>query len=162
MEEVKNLLQRGKTYQGKEHFASYPRVAFVSSRKQYLENIRKSQDLIAQGESYEICLTNRLELFAKVCPVDYYLLLRKISPAPYSAFFPCETLSLASSSMEKFLTIDREGKVETKPIKGTFRRGSTVEEDEKYKRSLAEEEKNQRSEERRVGKECRSRWSPYL
>ncbi|HEY4533357.1 MAG TPA: aminodeoxychorismate synthase component I [Fusobacterium sp.] len=143
MEEVKNLLQRGKTYQGKEHFASYPRVAFVSSRKQYLENIRKSQDLIAQGESYEICLTNRLELFAKVCPVDYYLLLRKISPAPYSAFFPCETLSLASSSMEKFLTIDREGKVETKPIKGTIRRGSTVEEDEKYKRSLAEEEKNQ-------------------
>lgn len=143
IEEVKNLLQRGEKYQEGEHFSNYPRTAFVSKRKEYLESIRKSQDLIAQGESYEICLTNRLELFAKVCPVDYYLLLRKVSPAPYSAFFPCEKLSLASSSMEKFLTIDREGRVETKPIKGTIRRGRTVEEDEKYKRSLAEEEKNQ-------------------
>ena len=27
--------------------------------------------------------------------------------------------------------------------------------------TTSEEDKNQRSEERRVGKECRSRWSPY-
>ena len=34
--------------------------------------------------------------------------------------------------------------------------------DKKYKCSLqGEDYKNKRSEERRVGKECRSRWSPY-
>ena len=38
------------------------------------------------------------------------------------------------------------------------RRNSTVEE---IKAQLAYREENQRSEERRVGKECRSRWSPY-
>lgn len=142
IEEVKEILQSAESYQEREHFSDYPRVAFVTSREQYLENIRKSQELISQGESYEICLTNRLDIFAKIHPVDYYLLLRKVSPGPYSAFLPYENISIASSSMEKFLTIDRNRIVETKPIKGTIRRGNTAEEDANLKRSLAEEEKN--------------------
>ena len=142
IEEVKEILQSAESYQEREHFSDYPRVAFVENKKQYLENIRKSQELISQGESYEICLTNRLDIFAKIHPVDYYLLLRKVSPGSYSAFLPYENISIASSSMEKFLTIDRNRIVETKPIKGTIRRGNTAEEDEKLKRSLVEEEKN--------------------
>ena len=30
-----------------------------------------------------------------------------------------------------------------------------------YSAGMAEDQKERRSEERRVGKECRSRWSPY-
>ena len=32
---------------------------------------------------------------------------------------------------------------------------------QKYIKEQAEESRKERSEERRVGKECRSRWSPY-
>jgi len=142
IEEIKNILTTGEKYRELEHFADYPRVAFVSNRKQYLENIEKCQEFISQGESYEICLTNRLDIFAKICPVDYYLLLRKLSPAPYSAFLPLENIKIACSSMEKFITIDRNNIVESKPIKGTIQRGSNQEEDEAFKRSLSGEEKN--------------------
>lgn len=85
IEEVKTSYREEKISGGRAFF-QLSEGGFCQQTKEYLESIRKSQDLIAQGESYEICLTNRLELFAKVCPVDYYLLLRKVSPAPYSAF----------------------------------------------------------------------------
>ena len=44
--------------------------------------------------------------------------------------------SVCCSSPERFLSGDREGGLEAKPIKGTAKRGGTVEEDERLKYEL--------------------------
>ncbi len=62
--------------------------------------------------------------------MTYYETLRRTNPAPYSAFLQLDDIQVASTSPECFLRIDRHGKAESRPIKGTIRRGNTAEEDE--------------------------------
>lgn len=144
IKEAKILLARTITWKEKRKMPTeYPRAQFVKDKKRYLQDIVKCQDLIAAGETYEVCLTNRLDIDGSVEPVEYYKILREVSPAPYSALLRFDEIAIASSSMEKFLTIHRDCIVETKPIKGTIRRGITKQEDEILKASLEKDEKNQ-------------------
>jgi len=85
----------------------------------YRELVTDCQRLIADGESYEICLTNQLEAPLKLDPFRAYQILRRINPAPYAAFLALPECAVLSSSPERFLRIGRDGTVESKPIKGT-------------------------------------------
>lgn len=120
---------------------AYPSISWLQTKEGYLQDIARCQEWIAAGESYEICLTNRLDIKDSLDAKRYYEILRRQSPGPYSAFLPFNNFAIASSSMEKFLSLDREGRVETKPIKGTIRRGENPEEDVLLATKLAEDEK---------------------
>ncbi|MGX7108854.1 aminodeoxychorismate synthase component I [Facklamia miroungae] len=118
-----------------------PTIAWAMDRRDYLKAIHQCQDYIRQGESYEICLTNRLDVEDQLDAYKYYQALRQASPAPYAAFLTFDDFAVACSSMEKFLTLDRNGRVQTKPIKGTAKRGQTPAEDQAIIHALATEEK---------------------
>ena len=116
--------------------------SYSRSGAEYTEDIDRCLEKIAQGESYELCLTNRIHCPVSVDPLQYYLRIRQANPAPYSAFFRFEEYSIACSSPERFLRIDRSRVVETKPIKGTLRRGGPGEDDARLADALRGSEKN--------------------
>ncbi len=118
-----------------------PTISILQDRTTYIKNIEKCKELIKQGESYEICLTNRIDIQDTLDPIRYYEILREISPAPYSALLNFDEISIACSSMERFIKLDKNRIAESKPIKGTIRRGKDQEEDNKLISSLREEEK---------------------
>ncbi len=113
-----------------------------TQRDEYLRMIAECQARIAAGESYEICLTNQLQLKTHISPLTYYETLRKLNPAPHSAYLHFDDIDVACSSPERFLRVDASGRVESRPIKGTLRRGATSEEDAMLRAALATSEKN--------------------
>ena len=125
----------------REEKRKFPKLKFVKDKKTYTEDILKIKELIRAGETYEVCLTNRLDIFDKIDGKKYYMELRDKSPGQYSAFLPLDELKIASSSMERFLRVDKDKIVSTKPIKGTIKRGESKEEDESLIEELRSEEK---------------------
>jgi para-aminobenzoate synthetase len=114
----------------------------ATKRAEYLRLIAECQSRIAAGESYEICLTNRLRIKTGISPLTYYETLRKLNPAPHSAYLHLDGVDVACSSPERFLRIDTAGNVESRPIKGTIGRGCNPEEDAALRSLLAASEKN--------------------
>ncbi len=119
-----------------------PERWLVRARRDYLADVAECQRQLRAGESYEICLTNRLRLPAGPDPLTGYRRLRRINPAPYAAYLHFGELAVACSSPERFLRVDRSRVVESKPIKGTAPRGTDPVEDEELRASLARSAKN--------------------
>lgn len=108
----------------------------------YRGAVAECLDLITQGESYEICLTNEFTVPYTGDPADLYTALRRVSPAPYAAFLSFPGVAVLSASPERFLRITASGDVESKPIKGTRARGRTPDEDVAARDDLRSSEKD--------------------
>ncbi|MEO8644748.1 aminodeoxychorismate synthase component I [Pseudomonas sp.] len=96
----------------------------------YIRKIHQSLKYISDGESYEICLTNRAKVEYSGIPLNAYRRMRQASPVPYGAFLSLGGVSVLSASPETFLKIDDSGLVESRPIKGTRPRSKQSEEDQ--------------------------------
>jgi para-aminobenzoate synthetase len=112
------------------------------SRSAYIDRIRLAMNEIRAGESYEVCLTNALTLDAGVDLFRLYRILRRINQAPHAAFLKLGDLTVVSSSPERFLRVDRSGRVQAKPIKGTVRRAADAAEDAALAQWLRTDEKS--------------------
>ena len=125
-----------------------PRVEAAStlsprrSRRHYREDIEACERYLTAGHSYEICLTNTLETETDADPLELYRALRRANPAPFSAYLRFGDLAVLSSSPERFLSVDRDGRAEARPIKGTARRGATPAEDARLAAELSSGEKS--------------------
>ncbi|MGH3722975.1 MAG: aminodeoxychorismate synthase component I [Mycobacterium sp.] len=112
------------------------------SKSVYIERIDQCLKEIHDGEAYQICLTNEVEVDTGIDPLATYLQLRKISPVPYGALLQFPGVSVLSGSPERFLAIGPDRIVESKPIKGTRPRGLTESDDEQLKLELMHSEKD--------------------
>ena len=101
--------------------------SLARSHKDYMNDIRICKKYLRDGDSYEICLTNTIETHADVDGFELYRVLRQRNPTPYAAYLRFGETQILCSSPERYLRIDREQFVETKPIKGTCPRGKTPE-----------------------------------
>ncbi len=110
----------------------------------YTAAFARVQDHLHAGNSYEVNLTHRLEADGPD-PVATYLRLRAINPAPYAGFLqhdvPGARAWLLSSSPERYALVTADRVLETKPIKGTVPRGTSVAEDERLRGELASDPK---------------------
>ncbi|RAH38013.1 aminodeoxychorismate synthase component I [Halomonas sp. SL1] len=104
------------------------------NRDDYLARFDAVQRYIRAGDCYQINLAQRLSAPYEGDLWTAYRRLRRATPTPFSGFLEWGEQAILSMSPERFLHC-AEGRVETRPIKGTRPRGATPEED----RRLAEE-----------------------
>ena len=103
---------------------------------EYLNLIEAAKCEIAAGNVYQLCLTNELTATHELDPLNIFYRLRKINPAPYSGYLRVGDFTLVSTSVEQFLSANRVGRLQTKPIKGT--RARSVGDDTGDKQVVAE------------------------
>ena len=111
------------------------------SDEKYLELISLAKESIARGDVYQLCLTNQLSVETGSDPLAVFIKLRELNPAPYLSFLRFGKTTLVSSSPEQFLRATAEGKLSSKPIKGTRPRSKDIEEDKAIALELSANEK---------------------
>ncbi|WP_177154270.1 aminodeoxychorismate synthase component I [Actinosynnema pretiosum] len=118
-----------------------PRPGLVRERPDYLADVEECRRQLRAGESYEICLTTRFALPAMPDPLAAYLAQRLANPAPYASFLRLPGVAVLSSSPERFLRVERDGHVESKPIKGTAARSADPDADRRLRAGLTDDPK---------------------
>jgi para-aminobenzoate synthetase component 1 len=111
------------------------------SPETYQAKVARIREEIARGNVYQVNLTRQerwgwageLSAFARR--------LHRANPAPYSALIADRDWTIISSSPESFLRIE-EGRLRTRPIKGTAPRGLGAEDDQRLSRELLGSPKN--------------------
>jgi anthranilate synthase component 1 len=103
----------------------------------YLQRVLRAQEYIRAGDIYQANLSRpwRAELPAGFAVASLYKRLRATNPAPFAAFAQFGDFRVLSSSPERLLRI-RGGRLDTRPIAGTYPRGRTVAEDRELAAAL--------------------------
>jgi para-aminobenzoate synthetase component 1 len=105
----------------------------------YLDGARRVLEYLVAGDVYQVNLARRLSAPFGGSAVELAAALRARAPAPLAAFLVSAdgAAALVGNSPERFLALDGQGAVETRPIKGTRARGATPAADEAARSALA-------------------------
>lgn len=101
-----------------EPFAVTTPVRSSFDAESYREAFERVKAHIRAGDCYQVNLTRRFDAGVRGHSWPAYLELRRLSPAPFSAYLGLPGLDVMSSSPERFVKVTGR-RVETKPIKGT-------------------------------------------
>ncbi len=108
----------------------------------YLDAVAQVREYIFAGDIFQANLSQRFE-----APLDepswaLYRRLRTQNAAPFAAYLDFPDAAVLSASPERFLHVDVDGHVETRPIKGTRPRGIGPEHDAALGQVLTESAKD--------------------
>ncbi len=112
------------------------------SANQYRERFERALEYIRAGDIYQVNLTFALQGVCTADPDDLFAALRTRQAVPHGAMVDLGGPVILSRSPELFLQVDRDGTIETRPMKGTAPRSDIASEDEALRSWLASSEKN--------------------
>ena len=110
-------------------------------KEEYKAAVDRMIRYIIEGDIYIANMTQRLDVVSDREPLAVFEHLRTHNPSPFGAYLDCGDHQIICASPERFLRL-RGGVVETRPIKGTRKRGETAEEDEALRWELERSEKD--------------------
>jgi para-aminobenzoate synthetase component 1 len=108
----------------------------------YLDAVARVREYIVAGDIFQANLSQRFHAPLGEPPFELYRRLRTRNPAPFAAYLAFGDVTVLSASPERFLRLDHQRQVETRPIKGTRPRGLAPMHDAALGRALAESEKD--------------------
>lgn len=115
---------------------------FTSSMRngQYQLAVEAAKEYIRAGDIFQVVLSQRFDFHLGADPVDVYRVLRQINPSPYMYLLRHADATIVGCSPEPLVQV-RDGRVISRPIAGTRRRGRNEEEDRRMAAELAEDPK---------------------
>ena len=97
-------------------------------KKDFIDSVKKAKNYIKNGEIIQVVLSQRFSIEFRDDPFLAYRYLRIINPSPYMYYLNLGDVKIAGSSPEMLLRCE-DGRLITRPIAGTRRRGNSEEED---------------------------------
>ncbi len=108
----------------------------------YRAAVTRVRDYILAGDIFQANLSQRFAAPLPCPPFDLYTRLRNRNPAPFAAYFEVDGTAVLSVSPERFLRLEEDGSVETRPIKGTRPRGGDPADDARLAQELLSSDKD--------------------
>jgi anthranilate synthase component 1 len=102
--------------------------------------VEAAKEHILAGDAFQVVLAQRYDLVEPVEPLDVYRVLRLVNPSPYMYFLRHPEATIVGSSPEPMVQV-LDGRVISRPIAGTRRRGRTAEDDRRMAAELGEHPK---------------------
>ncbi len=119
---------------------------FIQS--EYFDAINKIKELIRAGDTYQTNLTQQLTIEVRngLTAAKIFGRLRRDHPAPFAAYIDRGSSTVVSASPERFVRVSSnpagDRTISASPIKGTRRRGNSIEEDELLRADLLNSQKD--------------------
>lgn len=111
------------------------------STRSYQDAVAAAKEHIREGDAFQIVLAQRFDVdLGAADPFDVYRVLRQVNPSPYMFFLRQGGVTVVGASPEPMVQL-LGGRVVSRPIAGTRRRGATAEEDRRLGGELAEHPK---------------------
>ncbi len=143
LEELEKLILSGESKKEEALYEEAVELTLKSnfSHDEYLEAVAAVREYILAGDIFQVNLSQRFEAPLSMSPYELYRRLRRLNPAPFAAYLGFDEVAVACSSPERFLKLE-DDMVQTRPIKGTRRRGRTRDEDAALAHQLLSSEKD--------------------
>jgi len=106
----------------------------------YQRAVLAAKEYIQAGDIFQVVLSQRFDVRLNADPFDVYRVLRQVNPSPYMYYVKHPELTIVGSSPEPLVQL-RDGKVVSRPIAGTRKRGVDQEHDRKLAAELKENPK---------------------
>ncbi|MCI0677167.1 MAG: anthranilate synthase component I, partial [Phycisphaerales bacterium] len=112
-----------------------PHIKSNLTREEFQEAVGRCKQYISAGDAFQVVMSQRFERRTRIDPFEIYRALRIVNPSPYMIYLQARGSILVASSPE-ILCRCQDGEVTNRPLAGTRRRGSTVEEDKRLEMEL--------------------------
>ncbi|WP_419919827.1 anthranilate synthase component I [Candidatus Poriferisocius sp.] len=123
-----------------DHDEELPEVVSTMSSQSFCAAVEAAKEHILAGDIFQVVLAQRYDFDLDAEPFDVYRSLRQVNPSPYMYFVHLPELSLVGCSPEPMVQL-LGGRVISRPIAGTRRRGRTPAEDRRMAAELSEHPK---------------------
>ena len=110
------------------------------SREHFEANVSRVIEYVHAGDAFQVVPSQRFTAPAPVEAFSIYRGLRTVNPSPYMYFLEFGDFQIAGASPEPLVKVSGR-RVETRPIAGTYPRGSDEEEDRRNAEALLEDPK---------------------
>lgn len=110
-------------------------------KEEYKQAVDRMIQYIIEGDIYIANMTQQLTIESEKQPLDVFYDLRKNNPSPFGGYLDFGDYQIVCASPERFLKM-KDRHVNTRPIKGTRKRGATPEEDQMLRQELADSGKD--------------------
>ncbi|MFP5327370.1 MAG: anthranilate synthase component I family protein, partial [Acidimicrobiia bacterium] len=118
-----------------------PEVRRTVASEDFCRAVEVAKEHILAGDIFQVVLSQRFDLDPlDADPFDVYRVLRQVNPSPYMYFLRHPEVTVVGSSPEPMVQL-LDGRVISRPIAGTRRRGATEEEDRRLGGELRENPK---------------------
>ena len=142
MDEMETRINGKPVYMQKESDTEYPiEVQPNFAKDEYKQAVDRMIRYIIEGDIYIVNMTQQLTVKSDKVPLDVFYDLRENNPSPFGGYFDYGDFQIVCASPEHFLKMQK-GHVNTRPIKGTRKRGETPEEDMLMRTELENSEKD--------------------
>ncbi len=117
-----------------------PEVVSSMGSQSFCDAVEAAKEHILAGDIFQVVLAQRYDFDLEAEPFDVYRSLRQVNPSPYMYFVRLPEVSLVGCSPEPMVQL-LNGRVISRPIAGTRRRGRTEAEERRMAAELSEHPK---------------------